>query len=171
MTLFLSGYPYFYRIFMKIKNFTKTGIFLLTPWGGQNTILKWRIGRKRKQLVKHPSPVVSPWVGFFEVSRRSIRTEKEITCLSVSVYSLYVCAVCLFVISVPLFAEDQAVPLDAAGLTVTESEKAEFLKLATKYNPKTISVGKPFSIRPKSISSTFTTMPASAPRLPIRTVL
>jgi len=58
------------------------------------------------------------------------------------VYSLCICAICLFVISVPLFAEVQADPLDAAGLTVTESEKAEFLKLSTKYNPKTISVEK-----------------------------
>jgi tetratricopeptide (TPR) repeat protein len=32
--------------------------------------------------------------------------------------------------------------LAAADLTVTESEKAEFLKLPTKYNPKTISVEK-----------------------------
>jgi len=58
------------------------------------------------------------------------------------VYSLGICAICLFVISVPLFAEVQADPLYAAGLTVTESEKAEFLKLPIKYNPKTISVEK-----------------------------
>jgi tetratricopeptide (TPR) repeat protein len=59
------------------------------------------------------------------------------------VCSLGICVICLFIISVPLFAEDQADPLDAADKAVSvPNEVTDTLKLPIKYNPKTMSVEK-----------------------------